>query len=556
MKIFIKKSLAVLCGAGLMLGVASAAKSEEKPVKAPTAVQTKAVAPAAASAVSDPASEVKPDPSGANTGTAVDLQGESPNAPSADDLKNFARSEPLAVKVADAAGHNRIAINFAWTLLCGFLVMFMQVGFALLETGLVRAKNASHTMAMNIMIYCIGLLAFWACGFAIQMGGVGGLPTLGGGEVLNGEFALRLFGKNFGIFGSRGFFLSSGNTYDVAVFAIFLFQMVFMDTAATIPTGAMSERWKFSAFCVYGFLMAGLIYPLFANWVWGGGWLSALGANFGLGHGHVDFAGSSVVHMTGGVCALAGIIVLGPRIGKFGKKGAVNAIPGHHIPMAVTGALILAFGWFGFNTGSTLAGSDLRIGVIATNTMLASAAGGFSAMLFMWLRFGRPDLTMSINGFLAGLVAVTAPCAFVNSVSAVFIGMIAGVLCCLSVFFFERVVRVDDPVGAVSVHGVCGAWGVLALGLFADGTYGDGFNNVKGTVKGLFYGDSGQFAAQCVGTLTNIIFVFAISFAVFKLIDLVIGMRVTPELEYEGLDRHEVAVEAYPDFNQRKTPLI
>ena len=556
MKIFIKKSFAVLCGAGLMLGVASAAKSEEKPVKAPTAVQTKAVAPAAASAVSDPASEVKPDPSGANTGTAVDLQGESPNAPSADDLKNFARSEPLAVKVADAAGHNRIAINFAWTLLCGFLVMFMQVGFALLETGLVRAKNASHTMAMNIMIYCIGLLAFWACGFAIQMGGVGGLPTLGGGEVLNGEFALRLFGKNFGIFGSRGFFLSSGNTYDVAVFAIFLFQMVFMDTAATIPTGAMSERWKFSAFCVYGFFMSGLIYPLFANWVWGGGWLSALGANFGLGHGHVDFAGSSVVHMTGGVCALAGIIVLGPRIGKFGKKGAVNAIPGHHIPMAVTGALILAFGWFGFNTGSTLAGSDLRIGVIATNTMLASAAGGFSAMLFMWLRFGRPDLTMSINGFLAGLVAVTAPCAFVNSVSAVFIGMIAGVLCCLSVFFFERVVRVDDPVGAVSVHGVCGAWGVLALGLFADGTYGDGFNNVKGTVKGLFYGDSGQFAAQCVGTLTNIIFVFAISFAVFKLIDLVIGMRVTPELEYEGLDRHEVAVEAYPDFNQRKTPLI
>jgi Amt family ammonium transporter len=484
---------------------------------------------------------------------AADVTGESPNAPTADDLKYMAKSEPLAAKVADAVGHNRVAINFAWTLLCGFLVMFMQTGFALLETGLTRAKNASHTMAMNIMIYCIGILAFWLCGFAIHMGGVGSLPTLGGGQVLNGEFAIHLFGKEFGLFGTKGFCLSSGHTYDVAVFTIFLFQMVFMDTAATIPTGAMSERWKFSAFCVYGFLMAGLIYPLFANWVWGGGWLSQLGANFGLGHGHVDFAGSSVVHMTGGVCALAGVLVLGPRIGKFGKDGSMRPIPGHHIPMAVTGALILAFGWFGFNAGSTLAATDLRIGVVAANTMLASAAGGFSAMLFMWLKYGKPDLTMSVNGLLAGLVAITAPCAFVNSVSAVVIGLIAGVLVCGAVFFFERVARIDDPVGAVSVHGVCGAWGVLSLGLFADGTYGDGFNGVKGTVKGLFYGDSSQFVAQCIGTLTNIFFVFAISYVVFKLIDIIIGMRVAPEIEYEGLDLHEVAVEAYPDFSQRKT---
>jgi Amt family ammonium transporter len=430
--------------------------------------------------------------------------------------------------------------------------MFMQVGFALVETGLCRAKNASHTMAMNMMIYCIGLLAFWACGFAIQMGGVGSLPTLGGGQVLNKEFTLSLFGREFGLFGTKGFFLSGG-VYDVAVFAIFLFQAVFMDTAATIPTGAMAERFKFSAFCIYGFLMAGLIYPLFANWVWGGGWLSTLGANFGLGHGHVDFAGSSVVHMTGGVCALAGVLVLGPRFGKFAKDGTARPIPGHHIPMAITGTLILAFGWFGFNTGSTLAGTDLRIGVVAVNTMLASAAGAFAAMLCMWLKYGKPDLTMSANGLLAGLVAVTAPCAFVNSVAAVGIGLAAGVICCLSVFFFERIVKIDDPVGAISVHGVCGAWGVLALGLFADGTYGDGFNNVKGTVKGLFYGDSGQFFAQCIGTLTNVIFVFAISYTIFKLIDMTIGMRVSPEIELEGLDRPEVAVEAYPDFNQRKT---
>jgi Amt family ammonium transporter len=496
----------------------------------------------------------KADPGGTATGVAADLAGEGVNALSADDLKNMAKTEPLAAKVAEAVGHNRVSINFAWTLICGFLVMFMQVGFALVETGLTRAKNASHTMAMNLMIYCIGILAFWACGFALQMGGVGSLPTLGGGQVLNGEFAIHLFGKEFGLFGTKGFFLTSGGVYDVAVFAVFLFQMVFMDTAATIPTGAMAERWKFSAFCVYGFIMAGIIYPLFANWVWGGGWLSALGTNFHLGHGHVDFAGSSVVHMTGGVCALAGALVLGPRLGKYGKDGSARPIPGHHIPMAVTGTLILAFGWFGFNAGSTLAGTDLRIGVVATNTMLASAAGGFSAMLFMWLKYGKPDLTMSANGLLAGLVAITAPCAFVNSVAAVFIGMVAGILCCLSITFFERIVKVDDPVGAISVHGVCGAWGVLSVGLFADGTYGGGYNNVKGSVKGLFYGDSGQFIAQCIGTLTNVVFVFALSYLVFKVIDLVIGMRVTPEIEYEGLDHHEVAVEAYPDFNQRKTP--
>ncbi len=495
----------------------------------------------------------KPDPSGANTGSIADIVGASPGAPTDNDIKTMAEKEPLAAKVGDVAGHNRISINMIWTLLCGFLVMFMQAGFAMAETGFTRAKNAGHTMAMNFMVYALGMLGYWICGFAIQMGGAGPIATLGGGGVLDGEFVIRLFGKEFGLFGTKGFFLS-GATYDAVVFSIFLFQMVFMDTTATIPTGAMAERWNFKSFVIYGVFVGAIIYPLYANWVWGGGWLAKLGGNFGLGHGHVDFAGSSVVHLTGGVIALAGAMILGPRLGKFNKDGTPNAMPGHHIPMAIVGVFILAFGWFGFNAGSTLSGTDLRIGVVAVNTMLASAAGAFSSMLYMWLRYGKPDISMIANGMLAGLVAITAPCAFVNSVSAVIIGLVAGVLVCLSVFFVERKMKIDDPVGAISVHGTNGAWGVLALGLFADGTYGDGWNGVAGTVKGLLYGDASQFAAQAIGTAANVVFIFAISYAFFKVLDLVMGLRVDADMELEGLDQHEVAVTAYPDFNIRNLP--
>jgi Amt family ammonium transporter len=297
-----------------------------------------------------------------------------------------------------------------------------------------------------------------------------------------------------------------------------------------------------------------LIYPIYAMWTWGGGWLADLGANFGLGHGHVDFAGSSVVHMTGGVLAFVGAKMLGPRLGKFNKDGTPNAMPGHHIPMAIVGCFILAFGWFGFNAGSTLAGTDLRIGVVAVNTMLASAGGAFAATLYMWFRYGKPDISMAANGLLAGLVAITAPCAFVTAPVAVLIGAIAGVLLCVAVFFVERTLRIDDPVGAILVHGVNGAWGVLSLGLFADGTYGDGWNGVPGTVKGLLYGDASQFLAQCIGTLTNIVYVAAIGYVVFKLLDVTLGLRVDPEHEFEGLDQHEVAVVAYPDFNLRNFP--
>lgn len=549
----------------MLLGYLGIAYSEDATTTPAPAANMTSVAPETAPAAAAPAEEAPapeaeaasaepvPDPSGANTGGVNDVPGASANAPSKEDIETLGKTEPLAVKLADVVGHNRISLNMVWTLVCGFLVMFMQAGFAMAETGFTRAKNAGHTMAMNFMIYALGMLGFWICGFAIQMGGVGGVATLGGGTVLNSEFTVNLFGKDFGLFGMKGFFLSGG-TYDAVVFSIFLFQMVFMDTTATIPTGSMAERWNMKSFMVYGFFVSMLLYPLYANWVWGGGWLAALGKNFGMGHGHVDFAGSSVVHMTGGVAALAGAIVLGPRLGKFNKDGSPNAIPGHHIPMAVAGCFILAFGWFGFNAGSTLAGGDLRIAVVATNTMLAGGAAALSSWLYMWAKYGKPDISMSANGLLAGLVAVTAPCAFIDSVSAVIIGLIAGVLVCLSVFFVERVLKVDDPVGAVSVHGVNGAWGVIALGLFADGTYGAGWNGVDGAVTGLFYGDSSQFVAQCIGTVTNVVYVFIVSYAFFKILDKVMGLRVDPEQEFEGVDQHEVAVKAYPDFNLRNVP--
>lgn len=474
------------------------------------------------------------DPTGAATGTGKDVV-----------VKDAAA--PTLSEVMDTVGHNKIAINMMWTLFCGFLVMFMQAGFALVETGFTRAKNVAHTMTMNFMVYGVGLLGYWICGYALQMGGVGAVAALGGTAPLNHEFTLNLFGHPFGLLGLKGFFLS-GDSYDVGVFTLFLFQMVFMDTAATIPTGAMAERWKFSAFIVFAFFMSMVIYPIFGNWVWGGGWLSQLGAQFGLGHGHVDFAGSSVVHMVGGVAALAGAIVIGPRIGKFDKNGEPMAIPGHHIPMAIAGTFILAFGWFGFNAGSTLAAGDFRISVIAVNTMLAGAAGSFTAMVYVWARMGKPDPSMLANGLLAGLVAITAPCAFVTSVSAVIIGGIAGVLVVVSVFFVERTMKIDDPVGAVSVHGVCGAFGVLCVGLFADGTYGDGFNGVPGTVRGLFYGDASQLAAQAVGTVTCFVFVFASFYAFFKIVEVTMGNRVSAEVEIEGLDGPEMGAMGYPDF--------
>ena len=291
-------------------------------------------------------------------------------------------------------------------MVAGFLVMFMQADSRILRDRTFAAPaNCAHTMAMNFGIYGIGLLGFWVCGFAFQMGGVGALGYWDGPDILNKLAKVTIFGHEFKLIGYTGFFLT-GASNDVTVMAMFLFQMVFMDTAATIPTGAMAERWKFSSFFLYGLVMSMVIYPVYACWVWGGGWLSQLGVNFGLGNGHVDFAGSSVVHMTGGMTALAGAIILGPRIGKFNKDGSANAIPGHNMAYVVMGTLILAFGWFGFNAGSTLAATDSRFVAIAVHTMLASAAGCVASLLYMWAVFGKPDPTMGCNGLLAGLVAI------------------------------------------------------------------------------------------------------------------------------------------------------
>jgi ammonium transporter len=282
-------------------------------------------------------------------------------------------------------------------------------------------------------------------------------------------------------------------------------------------------------------------------------WLSQLGVNFGLGHGHVDFAGSSVVHMQGGVIGLIFAWLIGPRYGKYNKDGTVNPIQPHSIPMALLGTFILAFGWFGFNPGSTLAGTDLRISVVAVNTMLASATGALAAALWMWwFRTKKPDPSMMANGMLAGLVAITAPSAFVSAGGAAIIGLIAGILVVESVFFFDRL-KIDDPVGAISVHGVNGAWGCLSVGLFSDGTYGNGWNGVAGTVKGLFYGGGlGQFWAELIGILTCFVTLSILSIAVFKIADLLVGNRVSHETELEGLDIPEMGVAGYNGFDMDK----
>jgi Amt family ammonium transporter len=436
------------------------------------------------------------------------------------------------------------ALNIVWTLITGFMVMFMQAGFALVETGLTRAKNVAHTMGMNFLVYAIGIIGFWAIGFGLQMGGVGALSTFGGDSTLNGEFAIHLGGMEFGLFGTKGFFLTPA-VYTAPVAALFLFQMVFMDTTATIPTGAMAERWRFSSFVLFSFAISTIIYPIYANWVWGGGWLSQLGKNFGLGHGHVDFAGSSVVHMVGGVAALVGAKMMGPRIGKYGVDGKAKPIPGHNMPMVVLGTFILAFGWFGFNPGSTLAGTDTRIAIVAVNTMLASAAGAFGAYLWTKFRFGTPDLSMLCNGMLAGMVAITAPCAFVTAPASILIGLVAGVLVVVSAMFIETVLKIDDPVGASSVHGVCGAWGILSVGLFADGRYGDGWNGVPGTVRGLLYGDPSQLAASCFGILVNVAWVGAMTFVTLRIVGSLTPNRVSVEEEVGGLDVPEMGIEGY-----------
>jgi Amt family ammonium transporter len=359
-----------------------------------------------------------------------------------------------------------------------------------------------------------------------------------------------------------GFFLGGG-AYDGAVIVMFLFMMVFMDTTATIVTGACAERWNFKSFFLFSILVGGFIYPVFGGWVWGGGWLAQLGYRLGFGHGAVDYAGSGVVHLQGGALALITAILIGPRIGKYGKDGKIHPILPHDIPMVQLGTFILAFGWFGFNAGSSLAAGDGRIGIVAVNTMIAGMAATLSGVIYMWRVVGKPDPSMMCNSMLAGLVAITSPCAFVTPMGAFIIGLIAGVLVIWSVFFFDKL-KIDDPVGAISVHGVNGAWGLIAVGLFSDGTYGAGWNGVGATsylgvagkgVTGLFYGDGKQLVAQLIEAGVGATWNIVVGGVAFYLIGKLLGSnRVPAEVEIAGLDVPEMGIPGYPEFIPTTAP--
>ena len=460
-----------------------------------------------------------------------------------------------------------ISANVLWVLIAGFLVFFMQAGFALVETGFTRAKNVAHTMLMNMMVFCIGAVGYWICGFAFQFGAVNytypetalsatqASPTWAFSPITLGAWGDSLtsgliLAEQWGIIGLSGFFMQGITLGAAGIFAFFLFQMVFMDTAATIPTGSAAERIKFIGFVIMSFWVSMLAYPLVGNWVWGGGWLANLGRTLGLGNGAVDFAGSGVVHMTGGAVGLAVAMALGPRIGRFNKDGSANTIPAHNLPMGILGTIILFFGWFGFNPGSALGIQGAFINLVslaAVNTLLAGAAGGVSAMTYMWLvgPAKKPDPGMSVNGVLAGLVAITAPCAFVESWAAVVIGLIAGVIVCLATFGLEKA-KIDDPVGAVPVHFFNGIWGVLAVGIFAAGNPDTAaWNGIDAPVTGLLYGGTTQIVAQLFEVVVIAVFVFGLSYALFTALKSVGLMRVRAEDEIAGLDLPEMGVPGY-----------
>lgn len=461
-----------------------------------------------------------------------------------------------------------VSANVLWVLIAGFLVFFMQAGFALVETGFTRAKNVAHTMMMNVMVFCIGAIGYWICGFAFQFGAVNytyaetalsatqASPAWAFSPITLGAWGDSLttglrFAEQWGIIGLSGFFLQGVSLSAAGIFAFFLFQMVFMDTAATIPTGSGAERLKFLGFVVMGFWVSMFIYPLVGNWVWGGGWLANLGRIAGLGNGAVDFAGSGVVHTTGGAIGLAIAMILGPRLGRFNADGSPNAIPGHNIPMGVLGTIILFFGWFGFNPGSALGIQGVFINLVslaAVNTLLAGAAGGLSAMIYMWL-FGpgkKPDPSMSVNGILAGLVAVTAPCAFVEPWAAAVIGLIGGVLVCLAAFALEKA-KIDDPVGAVPVHLCNGIWGVLAVGIFASGNPDTAaWNGMDQAVTGLLYGGGfSQLAAQALEAVSIFGVVFGLSYVFFAILNSFGILRSEVSAEVIGLDMPEMGARGY-----------
>ena len=393
------------------------------------------------------------------------------------------------------------SVNTIWVLLGAALVFFMQAGFAMVETGFTRAKNAGNIIMKNLMDFCIGTPTFWIVGFGIMFGAGNGF-----------------FGKIGGI-ATEANYGSAMLPDGVPFWAFLIFQTVFCATSATIVSGAMAERTKFSSYCIYSFLISLIVYPVSGHWIWGGGFISQMGFH--------DFAGSCAVHMVGGVAAFIGAIILGPRIGKYSKSGKSKAIPGHNLTIGALGVFILWFCWFGFNCGSTTA-ATYNLGDIAMTTNLAAAAATLVTLIVTWVRYGKPDISMTMNGALAGLVAITASCDVVNDYEALFIGAVAGVVVVFAVEFFDKVVKIDDPVGAISVHGVCGALGTLFTGIFGEGC---------------------SFITQLIGFVAVAAYTLILAFILFFVLKKTIGLRVTEKEEIDGLDMHEHGCSAYANFH-------
>ncbi|MEJ5363019.1 MAG: ammonium transporter [Spirochaetota bacterium] len=424
-----------------------------------------------------------------------------------------------------------VVADTLWVLFAAFLVFFMNLGFAMVEAGLQQAKNAVNISSKNFVVFAISSIAFWFIGWGLMFGDGNGFMGWKGMFMLSGADNSPATGEMY-----KGVY-SALNWTGVPLFAKFFFQLVFCATAATIVSGAVGGRIKFLAFIVFSFILTSIIYPIAGHWIWGGGWLAQ--------RGFWDFAGSTVVHSIGGWAALTGALVLGPRIGKYNPDGSVNSIPGHSLPLATLGVFVLWFGWFGFNPGSTMAANAADIGRIAVTTNLAAAAGTLTATLTAWLALEKPDLSMILNGALAGLVAITAPCAWVTPGASIVIGGIAGILVVLFVLAFDRW-GIDDPVGALSVHLVNGVWGTLAVGLFAAAPYAGGNGQPP---LGLFYGGGiSSFANQLVGVVAVGSFVFVVSWVIWVIINATMGIRVTREEELIGLDISEHGIEGYPDF--------
>lgn len=403
--------------------------------------------------------------------------------------------------------------DYIWLLVTAFLVFLMQAGFAMVETGFTRAKNGVNILMKNLMDFSAGAIAYFLVGWGIMYGA----------------------SQAGGLFGWGDFLLASAGPENTYQYASWLFQVVFAATAATIVSGAMAERTKFGSYLIYSVIISAIIYPVVGHWIWqGNGWLTKLGFH--------DFAGSTVVHSTGGWAALIGAIILGPRIGKY-NKGKVKAIPGHNIPLAALGVFLLWFGWFGFNAGSTLAFNEW-IGHISMTTALAASAGAVLAMCTVWIIEKKPDASMTLNGALAGLVGITAPCASVSPLSAIFIGGIAGIIVVLSVIFIDKILKIDDPVGAVSVHGVCGVWGTLAVGIFSQEKFsaGAGYNGL------LFGGGFKMVGVQLIGVLAVAGWVFLTAAILFLTLKFTLGLRVSKDEEVKGLDIGEHGMEAYSGF--------